>query len=380
MAAAGAGASLRGRGARAAAGPGTLLVTVDAATPLPGRLGVVRLTNGPVAVAPGLDLLVLDRLSITESTWRDFTAVLGLVGGVRAPVPAIGAVAQIDAGEITALPGLDDVLLLRRIRDAATSGTWSRVVVDLSGCGDPFALLRAPATVSAYLGRLWPRHVRLASASDGALSAVVAAVEQIDADCRDLTELFADPHGAAIHLVVDDGERGAGLAARHLALTGLMGLPLASVFVDPIAPVAADTATVVRGLLGAAGIDAPVVELARLDVPLNRLARLRKLGVTLPGPPGRESGSAAAATRRIGGESLDSVFELSWSQLLPEPDRFALGRNGENLLVTVSGFRHALRLPPVLRRCHVRGAEYEGNVLRVQFVPDPAVWPTRPTR
>jgi arsenite-transporting ATPase len=68
---------------------------------------------------------------------------------------------------------------------------------------------------------------------------------------------------------------------------------------------------------------------------------------------------------------------LSWPQRLPEPDSLALGRSGDDLLVTISGFRHPVRLPSVLRRCTVVDAAWEDGRLTVGFVPDPAVWPRR---
>ncbi|NDK89678.1 ArsA family ATPase [Gordonia desulfuricans] len=350
----------------------TLLITADRWSPTAEMLGVFSVPDEPVAVSSGLHLLTLDRLTAVESAWSAFTAVLGL--GVRTSKSATAAVTAligIDAAELTALPGVEDFLLLRRIRDEATGGSWERIVVDLSGVADPYALLRAPTVFGQALERLWPRHRRLAAASEKSASAQVgAALETIARDCDDITELLGDPSVIAVHLLATPDARGARLMHRHLALADLMGLPVRSVIVN-------------EGVRSGDGAELPAVDdpdvtmvgVAASPLPLDRPARLRKLGVSLAEPDGRPRGSGAAHVVQTSADGLDSTFELSWRQRLPDPQRFGLGRSGDDLLVTVDGFRHAVRLPSVLRRCQVSDAQWDGTRLSVGFRPDPAVWP-----
>lgn len=64
--------------------------------------------------------------------------------------------------------------------------------------------------------------------------------------------------------------------------------------------------------------------------------------------------------------------------LLPLPgtdrDDLDLLRRGDELVVTVGPNRRLLRLPSALRRCVIEGAGLRDGMLRVRFVPDPAVW------
>lgn len=362
---------------------GVLLVTLDPRSPLPAQLGVFRRPGEPVAVTGELDLLHLDPLAAVESAWHDFTAALLTVAGGRHPLPLVGTLASVAPGEMTALPGAQEFLLLRRIRDAATSGRWDRIVVDLSGVGDPFALLRAPTLLATTVERLWPRHRRLAQASEQpALAQLAGAVESIGRDCDDLRELLADPSAVAAHLVLDGGERGRRQCPDQLAIAELLGLPLRSVLVNPGAggldpqPVLECAAE----LLSGAPAQPQIAAVPHVDGPLDRLSRLRRLTVDLPGPDGRAHGSGALEVVHRGGSGLEAVYELSWRQGLPEPDRLVLGRSGDDLLVTVSGFRHPVRLPSVLRRCTVAGAQWAHGRLTVEFTPDPAVWPQRAGR
>ncbi|MFZ2509564.1 MAG: ArsA-related P-loop ATPase [Gordonia sp. (in: high G+C Gram-positive bacteria)] len=362
-------------------GGDTLLLTVDPRSPMPQWLGVFRVPDEPVAVTADLDLLHLDPLTVSERSWSDFTGALNAAGAARHLLPVVDSIAGIDAGELTGLPGIVDFLLLRAISAAANSGRWQRVVVDLSGIGDPFALLRAPTVLAAAIDRLWPRHLRMAeSAEKPALAPLAVAIDSIYRDCQDLAELLVDPTVTAAHLVLPGGERGALTAPDYLAMTELMGLPLRSVLVNAGAS-SRDTEAAeatVRTILGPdAGSSVSVRTVAAQDCEPTRMSALRKLDITWPAPNGRSRGASALRVDDVGGDGLDAVYELRWRQSLPDPSALALGRSGDDLLVTIAGFRQPVRLPSVLRRCQVAGADWNGRELVVTFTPDPAVWPQR---
>lgn len=355
----------------------TLLMTVDERSPVPTWLGVYRVPGEPVPVTADVDLLHVEHLDVVEQAWAEFTGALTALSAGRTALPVVGTLASIAPGELTDLPGAAEFLLLRRIRDAATSGRWRRIVVDLSGRGDPFGLLRAPTVLSAAIERMWPRATRLAQAGEKpVLAQLSAAVEGIGRDCQDVADLLADPHSVAAHLVVDASERGRRAVADHVAIAELTALPLRSVLVsagDAARPTAS-TAELVREVLGDRS-DVVVREIGSAGV-LDRLSRIRKTSVPFAAPSGRPHGSGALTVRKLSGDGVDTVFELSWRQGLPEPERLQLGRSGDDLLVTVAGFRHPVRLPSVLRRCRVRCADWADGELTVQFQPDAAVWPT----
>ncbi|MFT4201455.1 MAG: ArsA family ATPase, partial [Gordonia sp. (in: high G+C Gram-positive bacteria)] len=129
----------------------------------------------------------------------------------------------------------------------------------------------------------------------------------------------------------------------------------------------------------AAGLAATAARIPRLDGPVDRVARLRRLGVEFREPTGTRVGTAAASVERVEGSGVDAVYEMRWHQPLPDPSALGLGRAGDDLLVTISGFRFPVRLPSVLRRCSVVGADWDADEMCVRFTPDPSVWPTRPT-
>ncbi|GAB05575.1 putative anion-transporting ATPase [Gordonia amarae NBRC 15530] len=368
----------------------TLLITLDRLSRTAQRLGVFRRPNEVVPVSDGLYLLSLDRLALLEETWAQFSAILSDATARSAiKLPGVGVVAGVDPGELVQLPGIEDFLLLRRVRDEATSGRWRRIVLDCSGAGDPMVFLRAPSVLHQIINRLWPRHLRIAAAAERpVLAQLSAAVDAIDTDCLDVAELICDPTSAAVTLVVTADDRGADLLESSLATIDLMGLALRSVVINRTGlgatgdegpgtgpdPVVAG----IREVLAADESDGVrVYEVATAPTPLDRPARLRKLGVTLDEPSGVGQGSSTAKVGTLSGTGLDSRFELVWRQRLPDPDTLRLGRADDDLLVTIDGFRYPVRLPSVLRRCDAVDAQWDDDRLRVVFAPDPAVWPVR---
>ncbi|MBD0022623.1 ArsA family ATPase [Gordonia pseudamarae] len=391
----------------------TLLITVDRLSKTAGRLGVFRRDGEAVQVSEGLYLLSLDRLSLLEETWAQFSSILAEAtarSSVR--LPGMGAVTGVASGELIHFPGIEDFLLLRRVRDEATRGRWRRIVLDCSGGGDAMALLRAPTVLHQMINRLWPRHLRIAAAAERpVLAQVSAAVDTIDTDCLDVAELIRDPAIAAVTLVVTADDRGAGLLESVLATIDLMGVALRSVVLNHAGPppgdlhtlpddphtlpdddetagdaTAGDAATAApdRVLRQMRSVLAPdeadgvrVHEVGTRPHALDKPARLRKLDIGLDEPSGHGHGSSLVRVRTLSGSGVDSRFEMAWRQRLPDPDSFGLGRAGDDLLVTVDGFRHPVRLPSVLRRCEAIDAHWDGERLRVVFAPDPAVWPVR---
>lgn len=351
----------------------TLLITCDRNSQTGARLGVFGQAGTPVDVSARLSLLELDPLVVTEHTWHEFTEALTMAQTHAGPIlPVVSTLAAVAPGELISLPGVEDLLVLRRVRDEATCGQWTSVILDCSGQRDPLALLRAPAILRQSLNRLWPRHRRLAAAGERPMLArLTAAIDQLDGDCTDIASLLADPDTTAAHLVVGGGARSRAVLTAQIASATLMGLPVRTLFVN-IPDGAADAG--IEALVDP-GVD--VVEVPRVVEPLDRSARLRKLGITLRAPGGPASGSAAARVELISGTGLDAVYEMSWHQPLPEPDRLGLGRSDDDLLVTVSGFRYPVRLPSVLRRCDVTDAAWDDGTLRIRFTPNPAVWPQR---
>ncbi|MGZ8180253.1 ArsA family ATPase [Williamsia sp. SKLECPSW1] len=356
------------RRARDVDSSGTLLVSLDRFRQGSRVFGVYSRPGTPVAVSQRAHLLELDTLAMLGDMWAMLRGPVSLVGG------PVAEVADIDPDELGGLPGIEQLLAWRRIRDEAMSGRWRRVVVDCSGGIDPVGFLGVPALVAGYLERIWPRHRRLAGAAETPrLAGGAGVVDGLAADCADIAGLLVDPSVTRAHVVAPAGQHGRENTHRLVAALDLMGITTCGVVVnrgrddgmDPVPPHRSSSI--------------PVTVATELSVEPRTVAALRRLGVGVDDAPGQPAGSAAAEVEHVSGTGLSSLYRLSWQQPLPDPETLALGRSGDDLLVTLSGVRHRLTLPSVLRRCTVLDARWDDGTLSVRFSPDPAVWP-RPGR
>ena len=99
----------------------------------------------------------MDTLALLEARWREIAGLLS----ARFDESELG---QIAPEELSALPGIQEVLGLHEVGELAKSGEWDHVVVDCASTADALRMLTLPATFGLYLERAWPRHRRLSSA------------------------------------------------------------------------------------------------------------------------------------------------------------------------------------------------------------------------
>ena len=151
---------------------------------------------------------------------------------VRFPESDLGDVAP---EELSALPGIQEVLGLHEVGELAASGDWDHVVVDCASTADAMRMLTLPSTFGLYLERAWPRHRRLSLAADEARSAgIVELLEQITAGTERLSRLLVDGSRVGAHLVLTPERVVAAEAARTLGSLALMGVSVSELIVNQV--------------------------------------------------------------------------------------------------------------------------------------------------
>jgi arsenite-transporting ATPase len=389
----------------ASAGLRVLIVSTDQAHSIGDVLGtavtptgrreptrvLADLDNGRDARPGGsLDALALDTLALLETRWRE---IAGLLSG-RFPGSDLGSIAP---EELSALPGIQEVLGLHEVGELAGSGEWDHVVVDCASTADALRMLTLPATFSLYLERAWPRHRRLsAGAEDPQSVAVVALVERIGAWTERLSALLTDGSILSAHLVMTAERVVAAEAARTLGSLSLMGVRIDELIVNQI--LMQDDSYEYRNLPEHPAFDWYSERIAEQRIVLDELGTT--IGdlqlVLVPHLAGEPIGAKALAElldssrRRDGspppppvrpvvdresGSGLEAVYRLRLE--LPQVDSTALslGRVDDDLIIGAGGMRRRVRLASVLRRCIVVDAQLRGSELTVRFQPNPEVWP-----
>ncbi|MEV0671900.1 ArsA family ATPase [Mycobacterium sp. NPDC050441] len=387
----------------AASGQRVLIVSTDQAHSTGDVLGITLaptgqraptrvlsdLDTGMTDVGGVLDALALDTLALLGARWVETAGPLA----ARFPESDLGDVAP---EELSALPGIQEVLGLHEVGELADSGRWDHVVVDCASTADALRMLTLPETFGLYLERAWPRHRRLSGSPDAVSAAIVALIERVDAGIRRLGTLLTDGSRVSAHLVLTPERVVAAEASRTLGSLALMGVEVAEIIVNQI--LVQDDSFEYQNLPAHPAFDWYTERIAEQQTVLDDLGTA--IGdvqlVLVPHVPGEPIGPKAlgelidSARRRDGspppgplrpivdresGSGLEAVYRLRLE--LPQIDSagLTLGRVDDDLIIGVAGMRRRVRLASVLRRCVVADAQLRGGELTVRFRPNPEVWP-----
>jgi arsenite-transporting ATPase len=337
-----------------------------------------------------LDALALDTLALLEQRWRQVAGVLA----ARFPESDLGDVAP---EELSALPGIQEVLGLDEVAELAASGRWDHVVVDCASTADAMRMLTLPATFGLYLERAWPRHRRLSlAATDAASVGVIELLEGIAAGTERLGELLTDSARVSAHLVLTAERVVAAEAARTLGSLALMGVSVAELIVNQI--LVQDDSFEYRNLpehpafdwyseriaeqrLVLDELDATIGDVTLVLVPhlAGEPIGPKALGELLDSARHRDGSAPPGPVRpvvdRESGSGLDAVYRMRLELPQVDPGALTLGRVDDDLIIGAGGTRRRVRLASVLRRCTVVDAQLRGSELTVRFRPNPEVWP-----
>jgi arsenite-transporting ATPase len=337
-----------------------------------------------------LDALALDTLALLEGRWHDVVATLDR----RFPDSELNTLAS---EELSALPGVQEVLGLHAVGELARSGAWDRVVVDCASTADALRMLTLPAAFALYVERAWPRHRRLSVTADDARSAaVVELLERISSSVESLSTLLTDGDLVSAHLVLTPERVVAAEAARTLGSLALMGVRVEELIVNQV--LLQDDSYEYRNLPEHPAFYWYTERIAEqqgvldeLDTTIGEVALV--MTPHLSGEPiGAKalSGLLDAARRRGGaappgplrptvdlesGTGLGSIYRMQLALPQVDPSTLTLGRVDDDLIISAGGLRRRVKLASVLRRCTVLDAHLRGSELTVRFRPDPEVWP-----
>ncbi|MCW2654835.1 MAG: arsenite-activated ATPase ArsA [Mycobacterium sp.] len=337
-----------------------------------------------------LDALALDTLALLEARWREVAATVA----ERFPDSDLGDIAP---EELSALPGVQEVLGLHEVGQLAASGQWDHVVVDCASTADALRMLTLPAAFGLYVERAWPRHRRLGStAEDAGTAAVVGLVERISAGMEQLSALLTDGARVSAHLVLTAERVVAAEAARTLGSLSLMGVRVTELIVNQI--LIQDNSYEYRNLPAHPAFDWYAERISEQQAVLDELVATigdvelvfaPHLAIEPIGPKSltelletvrRRDGSPPPGplrpiVDRESGSGLEAVYRLRLELPQVDPGSLTLGRVDDDLIIGAAGMRRRVRLASVLRRCVVADAQLRGSELTVRFRPDPEVWP-----
>lgn len=363
--------------AAAAAGRRTAVMSTDPAHSLADSFGV-ELSDELREVAPNCFAQQLDAQARMESSWgeiRDYLRGLFDWAGLD----------DIEAEELSVIPGLDEVFALADIKTFDASGEWDLLVVDCAPTAETIRFLSLPEILGWYMERLFPlgRRVtkvvgpvvsRLAGGVPVAGDAVFGATERFYQRLEGVKELLTDASRSSVRLVVNPEKMVVAEARRTHTYLSLFGYPVDAVIANRVLPDAITDpwfaawketqATHLRTIEeGFAPLPILRVELAGEEVV--GIDRLAEFGCRLYGE------SDPAAVLHVGEpfriDKDDDEIVVSIDLPFARKDEVEVSVALGELFVTVGPYRRAVVLPDSLKRRAVRGATLLDGALRVRF-------------
>jgi len=369
----------------ATGGARTLLVSTDPAHSIADVLGVaVHGDPTPVAGVPDLWAAQVDTRGRFEQSWSH-------IRGYLVGVLAARGMAEVQAEELTVLPGAEEIVALLELRRLAESGQFDAIVVDCAPTGETLRLLALPETIGFYAQRLLgapQRVLRSIAASLTGLpgsapnATVRDALGELLAELMAARALLADPIVTGVRLVLTPERLVVAEARRLFTALSLHGFRVEAVTVNRLLPPGVGGDFLRRQREGQREVMTQVIESFQ-DLPIRRVLqtpveplgveRLSQMAEAMFDGVDPLAGTGAPIGIEVSGS--DGWYQLALPLPLVERGDITLSRSGADLVVTVGDVRRRIALPSVLQRCTTEGACFEHGRLIIDFAADPALWP-----
>lgn len=364
----------------ATSGVRTLVMSTDPAHSLADALDI-PLGPEPRQIAPNLWAEQIDARQRLEEHWRQVQSYL-------VALLSWGGVDEIEAEELSVLPGLEEIFSLIDVRRHVDAGEHDLLVVDCAPTAETLRLLSLPDVLGWYLERVFPVQRRVAQVVRPVLrqvttmplpqDRVMAAVEELADNLSRVREVLVDPDTTSVRLVLNPEKLVIAEAQRTFTYLSLFGYAVDAVVVNRLLPEAvsdpyfdrwkerqAEHLATVRSSFG----DTPILQAPLFDdEPVGSDLLLRLAGEVygaLDEGAILHRGDTLVVERR----GVEQVLCLP----LPLVDKTQLDviRKGEELHVKVEAYQRTLLLPAVLRRGEVVGARVVDGRLEVRFADPP---------
>lgn len=232
--------------------------TVAAATALRcaemGYKTLVASTDIAHSLADSLDRPLGDQpVQVADNLWGQEISVVadiqnywGVLQDFASGVIAGRGIDRVVADELSAFPGMDEIVCLLHINKQAKEKNFDRVIIDAAPTGETIRLLTMPDTFSWYVGHLsrFERGVvkalkPFAGRFLQAPAEVLDAIYLLDAGTKELRQVLSNQDVSSYRVVLQPEKMVIREAERAVSYLGLFNYPVDSVVVNRILPEAA---------------------------------------------------------------------------------------------------------------------------------------------
>lgn len=354
----------------------TLVASTDIAHSLADSLDAT-LSDKPKEIAPNLyaqEISVVADIYNYWDTLKDFAS--GLIAGQ--------GLNRVVADELSAFPGMDEIVSLLHINKQAKDRNFDRVIIDAAPTGETIRLLTMPDTFRWYAGHLsrWERGVvSLLRPFAGRLlqgpTDIMEALRKLDEATAELRSTLSDPEISSYRVVVQPEKMVVREAERAISYLGLFNYPVDCVVINRILPEHANG--------GEFFAQRREVQRKYLDIIENTFRPLPLLRA--PYYPYEVVGLEALTTLArdcFGQRDPGDIFYRGIVQEVVEGEggayllrlplpfveggRVRLRKRGDELFITIGNFKREMILPNVLAKRRATGGRLFDGILEIEFV------------
>lgn len=353
----------------------TIILSTDAAHSLGDSLGV-ELRAEPIQVAPNLWAQEINALHELESSW-------GQVSKYLADLLAWQGVETIAQGELSVIPGTEELFSLLQIKRHFDEQIFDVIVVDAAPTGETLRLLSLPDIMRWWIARLFPiarallRVVRpvakrvtdMPIAEDEVLASAQQAIDAL----VDVRHILTNQQVCTARIVMNLEKMVIREAQRSLTYLSLFGYNVDAVVVNRILPATVDghfTEWRTMQQQYAPQVDEmfeplPILRAPHFSREIIGMELLSQLADQLFVDKDPAQFLYQGPAQRV--EKTPHGYDLIVPLPFVSEDQVHLAQSDDELLISVGWHRHRIVLPQSLARLRAQDAFFEEEALRVVF-------------
>ncbi|HSH03832.1 MAG TPA: TRC40/GET3/ArsA family transport-energizing ATPase [Anaerolineae bacterium] len=374
--------------------------TVAAATALrSAELGyktLVASTDIAHSLADSLDVpLEAKPIEVRENLWAQEISVVAdiynywdvlqefVAGFIRH-----SGVNRVVADELSAIPGMDEIVSLLHINKQAKESNFDRVIIDAAPTGETIRLLTMPDTFRWYAGHLFKAEggmVKALKPFAGRLlkgpAEILEALTKLDAATADLRRTMADPKQSSYRVVVNPEKMVVREAQRAVSYLGLFNYPVDAVVINRVLPQSAAEGEFYQVKYETQQKYLKVIEDTFRPLPLFRAPYYAEeiVGLNALSRLATDCFEDKDPAKIFHKGRIQEILEQedgSYLLRLPLPfvqsDAVKLRKRGDELFITVGNFKREMILPTVLAKRKAVGGRLVDGILEIEFpAPEP---------
>lgn len=298
---------------------------------------------------------------------------------------------NIIADELSAFPGMDEIVSLLHINKQAKERNFDRVIIDAAPTGETIRLLTMPDAFRWYIGHisrlesgvvkaLWPVAGRLLKGP----AEVLEALKKLDVATAELRQTLSNPEISSYRVVLQLEKMVIREAERAVSYLGLFNYPIDSIIINCMLP---ETLTGGEFFQRRQELQAKYLSIIEDNFRPLPLWRAPYYAYEVVGIP-----ALSELARDCFGEhdpgavfykgSLQEIKETTdggYQLRIPLPfvahSNVKLRKRGDEIFITIGNFKREMILPMVLAKRKIAGGHLCDGFLEIDFLPLPKTAP-----